>query len=109
MKKLLLTSVLALSFLSLASAAKIYEINLSHPTKVGNVELKPGQYRLKIDGSNAVFMAVDSSKSFTAPVKVENTDRKIENTVVDTTSMTDGTATVKDIQLGGSKMKLTFE
>ncbi|MGP8244241.1 MAG: hypothetical protein ACLQVN_06950 [Bryobacteraceae bacterium] len=108
MKKLLLTSALALSFLSLASAAKVYEIILSSPTKVGNVQLKAGQYRLKINGGNAVFTAVETSKSFTTPVKVENTDQRFEETIVDT-SVTDGTAKVKDIQLGGSKTKLSFD
>ena len=108
MKKLLLTSALAFSFLSLASAAKVYEIVLSSPTKVGNVQLKAGQYKLKINNGNAVFTEVETSKSFTTPVKVENTDQKFDETVVDT-SVTDGTATVKDIQLGGSKTKLSFD
>jgi opacity protein-like surface antigen len=108
MKKLLLTSALALSFLSLASAAKVYEIKLSRPTKVGNVQLKPGQYRLKINGGNAVFIEVETSKSFTTPAKLEDTDQKFDQTVVDT-SVTDGMAKVKDIQLGGSKTKLSFD
>ena len=107
MKKLLLASALALSFLSLASAAKVYEITLSAPTKVGNVQLKPGQYRLKINGSNAIFIQVETDKSFTTPVKIENTDTKFDQTVVDT-SVADGTAVVKDIQLGGSKTRLSF-
>jgi len=108
MKKLLLTSALALSFLSLASAAKVYEIVLSSPTKVGNVQLKAGSYHLRIDGGNAVFTEEETSKKFTAPVKVENTDQRFDQTVVNT-SVTDGAAKVKDIQLGGSKTRLSFD
>jgi hypothetical protein len=51
---------------------------------------------------------VETDKSFTTPVKIENTDQKFDQTIVDT-SVTDGTATVKDIQLGGSKTKLSFD
>jgi len=106
MKKLALIGVLALSCLSIASA-KSYEITLSGPTKAGNVQLKAGLYHLKIDGSNAVFTDVDSAKSFTVPVKVENTDKKFDQTKVDATK-DNGTAVINDIELGGSKTKVEF-
>ena len=55
-----------------------------------------------------MFIEVETSKSFTTPAKLEDTDQKFDQTVVDT-SVTDGMAKVKDIQLGGSKTKLSFE
>jgi hypothetical protein len=106
MKKLALVGVLALSCLSIASA-KTYELTLAGPTKAGKVELKPGMYRLKIDGSNAVFTLVDNDKTFTVPVKVETTDTKFEQTRVDATK-DNGTDVIQDIELGGTKTKVEF-
>jgi len=107
MKKLALVGVLALSCLSIASA-KSYELTLAGPTKAGNVQLKPGQYRLKIDGSNAVFTDVENQKSFTVPVKLENTGKKkFDQTRVDATK-DNGTDVIQDIELGGSNTKVEF-
>ncbi|HUK15769.1 MAG TPA: hypothetical protein VLW65_05115 [Bryobacteraceae bacterium] len=106
MKKLALLGVLALSCLSIASA-KSYEITLAAPTKAGNAQLKPGLYRLKIDGSNAVFTAVDNDKSVSVPVKVESTGTKFDQTRVDATK-DNGTDVIQDIELGGSKTKVEF-
>ena len=106
MKKFLVVSALALASLTVVSA-KTYEITLSNPTKVGNVQLKPGQYKLKVDGSNAVFTDLNSAKSFTTPVKVETTDKKFDDTRVQ--SVKDGEADrINEIDLGGSKTKLGF-
>ena len=106
MKSFVMAGVLAISTLSLASA-KSYELSLSGVTKAGNVELKPGQYRLKVDGNNAVFTNVDNAKSVTTPVKVQSTDKKFDVTKVD--AQKDGnTDVIKDIELGGSKTKLEF-
>jgi hypothetical protein len=76
-------------------------------TKVGSVELKPGQYTLKIAGNNAVFTNEETAKSFTTPVKVQNTDKKFDTTQVNAVKQ-GATDVVKDIQLGGSKMLLDF-
>lgn len=106
MKKFLVVAGLALASLSVVSA-KTYEITLSNPTKVGAVELKPGQYKLKVDGSNAVFTDLNSTKSFTTTVKVENSDKKFDDTRVQSTKDGD-TDRINEIDLGGSKTKLGF-
>jgi hypothetical protein len=106
MKKLFLVAALAVCSLSIA-AAKSYDILLTSPTMAGSVELKAGEYRLKIDGANAVFTNVESSKSFTTPVKVENADQKFDQTKVQTTK--DGNEDrLQEIDLGGSHTKLGF-
>lgn len=99
-------TALALSSLTVLSA-KTYEIILSSPTKAGSVTLKPGQYRLKVDGTTATFTDQNSSKSFTTPVKVENTDKKFDDTRVQS-KKDGGTDTIEEIDLGGSKTKLGF-
>jgi len=106
MRKLFTVGILAVCSLTIASA-KSYELTLSGLTKVGSVQLTPGQYTLKITGSNAVFTNEETAKTFTTPVKVENTDKKFDTTQVNATKQ-GGTDVVKDIQLGGSKQKLDF-
>jgi hypothetical protein len=106
MKKLLVVGVLALSSLCILSA-KTYELTLTSVTKAGSVQLKPGQYTLKIQGANAIFTDVNTSKSFTTPVKVQETDKKFDDTKVQSTKEGD-TEKIEEIDLGGSKTKLGF-
>jgi hypothetical protein len=106
MKKSLAVAILAVCSLTIASA-KSYDIILSGPTKAGTVELKPGQYKLKVEGTNAVFTDVNSTKSFTTPVKVESADQKYDETRVQTTKEGDEEH-IQEIDLGGSKTKLGF-
>jgi hypothetical protein len=106
MKNFLVMAALALSSLTIANA-KTYEITLSGPAKAGSVELKAGQYKLKVDGANATFTDVNSSKTFTTPVKVQTTEKKFDDTKVQTTK--DGNVDkIEEIDLGGSKTKLGF-
>jgi hypothetical protein len=106
MKKLFTVGILALCSLTLA-IAKNYELTLSSKTKVGSLELKPGQYTLKVQGDKAVFTFVETDKQFTTSVKVENTDQKFDTTRVDASKNGD-VDIVKDIELGGSKTRLQF-
>jgi hypothetical protein len=101
-------SLLCIGTLALASllSAKSYDIVLSAPTKAGSVELKPGEYSLKLKGSNAVFTNVETGKSFTAPVKVQAGSKKFDNTAVDTTKESNGTEDMTTIELGGSTTQL---
>ena len=105
-KSVLLAGVLAISSLTLANA-KTYEISLAGPTKAGNLTLKPGQYRLKVDGTTATFTFVEASKQFTTTVKVNTADKKFDDTRVDA-SKDNGTDVIKDIELGGTKTKVEF-
>ena len=106
MKKLCVVGVLALSSICILSA-KTYEITLTAVTKAGSVQLKPGQYTLKIQGNNAIFTDGNSGKSFTTPVKVEATDKKFDDTKVQSTKEGE-TEKIEEIDLGGSKTKLGF-
>ncbi|MGO9254773.1 MAG: hypothetical protein ACLQU1_00500 [Bryobacteraceae bacterium] len=106
-KKLsLLVGVLALASLSFASA-KTYTVSLTHPSKAGRQQLTAGDYKVKVDGANAVFTDLRTSKSVSVPVKVETSDKKFRFTAVDSTR--DGAAErIESIQLGGSTTKLDF-
>jgi type 1 fimbria pilin len=106
-KKLsLLAAVLALATVSFASA-KTYNVSLTHPAIAGKQQLTPGDYRVKVDGGNAVFTDLKTSKSFTVPVKIETGDKKFRYTAVDSTAE-GGTERINAIELGGSTTKLEF-
>lgn len=104
-RSLLLVSALALAGFSIASA-KSYGITLSEASKAGNVMLAPGNYSVKVEGSNAVFTD-DNGKKITAPVKVEDTGQKHDMTAVETTKTNNGDK-IQSIQLGGSTETLEF-
>jgi hypothetical protein len=105
-KSLLIVGALGLASLGIASA-KSYDIRLGTPVMVGSAELKAGDYKVKVEGSQAVFTDVVSSKTWTAPVKIENGDRKFDMTAVEMSNQGD-TAHIDAIDLGGSNTKLEF-
>jgi len=102
----LLIVAVALSALALAGP-KSYNVVLSAPTKAGSVDLAPGDYKMKVEGSNAIFTDEHTGKSVTVPVKVEDTQTKFNATTLDT-KMQGKTAELIAIELGGSKVKLEF-
>jgi len=105
-KLALFIGTLALSTLALAGP-KNYNVVLSTPTKAGSVDLAPGDYKMRVDGSNAIFTNEHTGASVTVPVKVEDTQTKFNSTVLDT-KMQGNTAELIAIELGGSKIKLEF-
>lgn len=106
MKSVLVTGTLALCSLTMGYA-KSYDLVFSSPVKAGSVELKAGEYTLKVKGTSAVFTNVETAKSFTAPVKVQNTGKKFDVTAVDTNNK-NGTSKIQTIELGGSDTQLDF-
>jgi hypothetical protein len=98
-RSLLIAGAVALSAAALASA-KTYEITLDAPAKAGDVELQPGQYKLKVEGAQAVF--TDShNKSFSVPAKVETVDKKFSYTSIESANQ-GGMDTIQAIDLGDS-------
>lgn len=106
MKKSFAIGVLTLSSLCILSA-KTYQITITSLTKAGTVQLKAGQYTLKVQGNNAVFTSLDNDKSYTVPVKVEAAGAKFDDTQVQSTKDGD-TEKIQEIDLGGSTTKLGF-
>lgn len=104
-KSLILAGALSLSAICFAGT-KTYEINLSAPAKVGSTVLAAGEYKLQVQGTNAIFTDA-KHKSFTAPVKVGTSSRKNPYTAVDT-APGEGSEKITSIELGGSTTQLTF-
>ena len=99
-------AMLALLGVSLASA-KTYTFTVTEPSKAGQVQLKPGEYNLKVDGSQVVLMD-NVGHRIDATAKVETADHKFDSTTI-STSKADGTDRIRWIELGGSKNRVVFE
>jgi hypothetical protein len=103
MKKFATLALFGASLLS----AKTYTFTVTTPSQAGSVQLKPGEYKLKVDGSQAVLMD-GRGHQLNATTKVETTDHKFNQTSI-LSSTTDGTNRINWVELGGSKDKVDFE
>lgn len=103
-KSLFFAGLLAVS--GAFAGSKTYDIKLAVAAKAGATELKAGSYKLKIDGSNAIFTDVKTKQSFTTPAKIATGKNKFEFTALETT---DGQVERIDaIDLGGTSTKIEF-
>jgi uncharacterized Fe-S center protein len=103
---LVIGAMLFVSTLAFAGP-KSFTVTFDKPATVGSVTLAPGEYKVKVDGANAVFTNNFSYKSVTTPVKVETGEKKFKDTAVD--SVRNGAGeTVNSIAIGGSTTKLEF-
>jgi len=102
-KSLLIISALTLSSLGIASA-KTYNVVLNAPAMAGANELKPGEYKLKVEGSQVV-LTDSNAKSVSVPVTVENSATKFGYTTVETSNQ-GGMDNIQAIDLGGSNTRL---
>jgi hypothetical protein len=103
-------SKLMLSFgtfaLAIASAASSYHFSIFQPSFVAGKELKPGDYKIELNGDKATIKV--GKQMIEAPVKVENGTEKFVETSVRYNTATDGKMTVTEIRLGGTTTKLVF-
>ena len=108
-----MTNKLALLFVTVALSSvamagpKNYNVAFSAPTKAGSIDLAPGDYKVKVEGSNAIFTDEHTGASVTVPVTVENATTKFNATTLDTKTQ-GNTVQLVAIELGGSKVKLEF-
>jgi len=103
-KSLLFTGALAMASLAYG---KSYDIVLSSATTAGKLQLKAGEYSVKVENGSAIFTDRETSKQFTTPVTVKTADKKFGDTAVDTTNE-GGSEHIHSIVLGGSNTELDF-
>jgi hypothetical protein len=66
--------------------ARSYEVSLNAATKVGTQVLTAGDYKLKMEGANAVFTKENNNKAtFTVPAKLEAGNTKFDYTTINLT------------------------
>lgn len=104
MKKILLS--FATLALAVASAAQSHRVTLFQPSFVNGTELKPGEYKVTVEGDKATLTSGKTSVS--ANVKTESADSKFSSTTVRYANG-DGKYKVQEIRLGGTNTKVVFE
>jgi hypothetical protein len=107
---ILLASLLLLSTMFLASAKtgnKTYDIHLYSPAVAGTTQLPAGEYKVSVEGSNAVIKGVDNHESFNVPATVQTSDKKFGDTAVITTDR-NGATHLEAIEVGGSTTRINF-
>lgn len=102
-KFLLCFGILALAAAS--AAASRYTVTLFQPSVVAGTVLKPGDYKLDVDGVKAT-MTMGKTQVET-PVKVESVDSSYDQTSI-VYAQVDGKSHIREIRLGGTKTKLVF-
>jgi hypothetical protein len=102
LKKMLL--VFAVAGLAVASA-KTYTIVISNPSTVGTALLRPGEYRVLLQGSKVVFRNDENRQVAEANAKIVNEDKKFEQTAIETKTVA-GKTTIENIRLGGTKTEV---
>jgi hypothetical protein len=88
--------------LAVASAATSYNITFYEPVVVNGSTLKPGDYKVEIQGGTA---QIKQGKTMTeAPVKIENDTRKFSTNTVRMNG-----DHLAEIRVGGTHTRLVFE
>jgi hypothetical protein len=102
-------SKLMLSFgtlaLAVASAASSYRFSIFEQSFVAGHELKPGEYKIEVNGDKAMIKV--GKEAVETAVKVENGAEKFPETSVRYANA-NGKMTVTEIRLGGTHTKLVF-
>jgi len=96
----------AVAALSIASAAT-FPVSLIQPAVVHGKELKAGDYQLDVK-ENSVIILKGKKLQAEVPAKVENTSEKYSRTQV-LYNQDKGKFSIKQIELGGTSTRLTFE
>jgi len=91
--------------LGIATAASSYHIRIADPTWVGQTQLKPGEYEVKVDGDKVTFKQGKNVVAVAA--KVETAASKFSDTQMDVRTE-NGQAKLKELDLGGTKSKIVL-
>jgi hypothetical protein len=103
LKRVIMLALLAVCLVS----AKNYTFSLAEPTQAGTVLLKPGEYTVKVIGSQVALVDNDGRR-IDVSATVETANEKFDYTAI-LISKADGKARIEAVQLGGSKNKVLFQ
>ena len=103
MRKLLIA--FAIAALSVASA-ETFRVKFYQQSFIGQSELKPGDYKLELNGNKVVISG--NKQTVEAQVKVETAKGKFPSTSVKFDNG-DGKYRISEIRLGGTTTKLVLE
>jgi hypothetical protein len=89
-----------------ASAAPAYTVTLSEPAVLAGSVVKPGEYRIVVNGEKATLTS--GKMSMEVPVKVETGSQKFKYTSVECRDDA-GQHLLDDIRVGGTTTTLVFK
>ena len=90
-----------------ALADQSYRITLGSVSKIGNIEFKPGEYKLVIDAPKVRLTHLNSGKDVELEAKVIDAETNNNQTAIHSTKV-DGVAQISEIHIGGSKTRIAF-
>jgi uncharacterized membrane protein len=111
----LLAALLGLLCAGIASAdngakakAKSYAFTVGSDTKVGTVVLTRGDYKVKLEGTDAMFTKDGTGKTFNTPAKLESGAEKFSRTSLHLVQDA-GQGRIVAIELKGTQTLLKFD
>jgi hypothetical protein len=98
------TRVICFSVLALgiASAADPYNVTVLDAVSVGKTELKPGEYKVEMQGDKAIFTL--GKKTVAVPATLSKGEQPFTSTVFISQH-----SKLKEIDLGGTQDKIVFD
>ena len=102
MKLLKTTLVFTTLALAVASAAD-YKFNLSLPMQAGSTQLKPGEYKVSVEGDKAIFKRGKETVA-EVPATLEKNTQKYS-----VTSFESSDSKLKELHIGGTDVKITLK
>ena len=106
MRNTLIPAMLMFATAGFASATT-YNVKLVETTSVHGTQLKAGDYKLDVDNGKAVFR--HGKTSVESAAKVATGDRKFKDTKFVYDNGTNGQLTLREIDLGGSNVRVVLE
>ena len=91
---------------ALAWAASSHTVNFSKPAIIGSTEIKPGDYKLELNGNKAIL--TKGKTTVEADVTVEEGANKFYQTSACCLGE-DGKYRLQEIRVGGTNTKVTFK
>lgn len=91
--------------LAVAGAASSYRVTLFQKSEIGGKQLKPGDYKMSLDGDKVVLS--QGKDTVEATGKVESTSTKFSTTTV-RYSGGESNSRIQEIRIGGTNTKVVF-
>jgi len=91
------------------AGTKSYTVNILEKSTLGGVQLKPGEYRMKLENSMAVLSDDQSRQVAKVPVTVTSAVKKYELGEILSSKNSDNSNKIEAIELQGTKLMVAFK
>lgn len=88
--------------LGVVSAASSYKVNLPQSTWVGGTELKAGEYKVEMQGGQAIFKG--DKQNAQAPAVEEKSDKKYQYTTLESKD-----SKLSEVHVGGTNVRIVLK